>query len=131
MYLLLGLCILSVVTTKSLKFFRGHPRLAFYYGAKHRLRRNVVSYVLELLVTTVIFFVFAIVGYPLLLVDPRTSILPYIDSINLLVFFGLWLVSLYLWELVRPLLQFDAISHRFQSRRESCKSTGSWRCTTW
>ncbi len=116
MYLLLGLCVLSVVITKSLKFFRGHPLLDFYYGAKHRLRRNVVSYVLELLVTTVIFFVFAVVGYPLLLVDPRTPMAAHASSVELLVFFGLWLVSLYLWELVRwPIRAFFVLTRRAQA----------------
>jgi hypothetical protein len=99
-YLLLGMCTLSVVITKTLKFWRDDPRLHFYYGAKHRLRRNMVSYVLELLVTTVIFRVFAIVGFPLLSVDPTTPLAPHSESIDVVVFFGLWLVALYLWELV-------------------------------
>ncbi len=91
---------LSVIFTKTLKFFRADPRLDFYFRAKHRLRRNVVSYVLELLVTTIIFLAYCVVGYPLLLVNPRTPISQYADSVNIVVFFGLWLVAVYLWELV-------------------------------
>ncbi len=133
-YLLFALCVMCVAVTKLLKIWRHDPRLRFYYGAKHHLRRNIVTYILELIVTTAIFFVYCIVGLPLLMVDPLTPMVPYADSIEVVVFFGLWLVALYLWELVRQLCSTVGtcdLTFPFScARLRGSESTGNLPCTT-
>ncbi len=96
----------------------------WYMEAKHRFRRNIITYFLQLLITTICMIAFFIYGLPLLLVPPSEPILPYLDrigdilfwflflfsffifpfSLDKVIYFGLWIVCLYLWELSYKIL---------------------------
>lgn len=62
---------------------KGHDAYFWWYmEAKHRFRRNIITYFLQLLVTTICMIAFFIYGFPLLLVPPSEPIILYLDRIG-------------------------------------------------
>ena len=76
---------------------KGHEAYFWWYmEAKHRFRRNIITYFLQLLVTTICMIAFFIYGFPLLLVPPSEPIILYLDRIggvDVLFWFVLFLLA--------------------------------------
>ena len=74
-------------------------KLGWYVASKTRIKRNIQTYLAQLLVTTMALLVFLIEGVPLIFVDINESILLYADEIQWVIYFGILVMTLYLWEL--------------------------------
>jgi len=100
LYVFVALVGLSNLLDQSLKrLSKRTDKLDWYMDTKMRIRRNVISYFMELLVTTIVLIVFLAYGIPLLTVSSSEPIQNYESKVSLVVFFGIWVLTLYLWEM--------------------------------
>lgn len=100
-YVYVFLVALSLIIHKFKRLFRKHPSEPFkwYWDSRTRIRRNLITYYLQILITTLVLIVFLVYGIPLLFVSPLAPIGPYQHDIELVLYFAQWIGILYLFEL--------------------------------
>jgi hypothetical protein len=54
---------------------------------------------MQILITTMGLIAFLVSGVKLLFVDPQSPVEPYANDIQYVIYFGIWLMTLYLWEM--------------------------------
>lgn len=101
-YVFVGILALSNICNEVSKAVHRYDDRWFvwYMEGKTRIRRNVVSYYMQILITTIVLIFFCIYGVPLLFIATMdTPSQLYLSDIQYVVYFGIWLMTLYLWEL--------------------------------